>query len=103
MICREAYAWLLASRPGDALPTELQQHLQGCASCRRYQQRLDVLHDEARRLPAPADNPQARAEFLASLPNVPQERPTVRMPATGRTVSWDAFRIPGRLAAVAAA
>src|SRR5207237_10461487 len=67
------------------------------------QQRLALLHDQASALPAPADSPQARAAFLASLENVPQERPSVRMPSRRSAVSWDAFRLPGRLAAVAAA
>src|SRR5437764_180811 len=103
MICRETYAWLLASRPGEALPSEVQQHLQQCSACRRYQQRLALLHEQASALPAPADNPRARQALLASLENVPQERPAVRMPSNRSAVSGAAFRRPARLAAVAAA
>src|SRR5207237_7449096 len=82
---------------------EVEQHLQQCSACRQYQQRLALLHDQASALPAPADHPPARAAFLASLEHVPQERRTVRMPVRRSAASWDAFRLPGRLAAVAAA
>lgn len=71
MKCSAAHPWLLAAKTTPELPAAVQQHLRDCPDCRLQHRRLLRLNQEMRDLPAPAENPAARACFWQKFDELP--------------------------------
>jgi hypothetical protein len=75
MDCRQVRDWLLDAedpRPEFCGRADVAQHMAGCAVCRAVADRLSDLEETWRTLPVPARSEQAKAEFLARLPDLEQ-------------------------------
>src|SRR5262249_18569541 len=97
MKCDETRTWLLASRPGAALPPGVLRHLKGCLRCRRRAlavARLGRTEEALRRTPLPSADLGAPARLGQSLDPLPRLPPApTPAPPRLRAPSWVAMRI----------
>jgi hypothetical protein len=87
MDCTNVESWLLESEDRRRVPSNVAEHVDECATCRRMVEYLDVLEAAWRQSPPVGDAERSKQEFLARLARDEPKRVRIH-PRAASTKAW---------------